>query len=103
MEAGERAINYKSIGVIIMSNNEFERLSINAVVKWYNDNKGIESGMIQSEDVYIVWLSKVLQNNKCMLSTVVPDGRYYEFTYNGEKNECYLDVYVKEENVCINL
>ena len=86
-----------------MSNNDFERLAIGAVVTWYNNQQTKKSSMIRPEDVFIVWMCKVLQNNKCMLSTVVPDGRYYEFTYNGERNQCYLDSYLKEDNVCLSL
>ena len=54
------------------------------------------------EDIYIVWLSKVLQNNKALLSTTYPDTRYYEITYNGDKNEFYFDAYVKEINQTID-
>lgn len=36
-----------------------------------------------------------------MLSTNVPDGMYYEITYNGAKNEAYFDAYKKWENKCI--
>lgn len=53
---------------------------------------------ISSEDVYVVWLCKVLKNNKALLSTPLPDGMYYEITYNGEKDELYLDAYKKFEN-----
>lgn len=52
----------------------------------------------ENPDVYVVWLSKTLQNNKALLSTTIPDGRYYEVTYNGDKNEIYFDSYVKEFN-----
>ena len=31
------------------------------------------------------------------------DGMYYELTYNGDKNELYLDAYKKWENQCIKL
>ena len=31
------------------------------------------------------------------------DGMYYEITYNGDKNECYLDAYKKWQNVCIEM
>ena len=31
-------------------------------------------------------------------STPVPDTRYYEATYNGDKEDVYLDAYVKEQN-----
>lgn len=51
------------------------------------------------EDVYVVWMCKTLQNMKALLSTHVPDGRYYEVTYNGDKEEIYLDVYRKEKNI----
>ena len=33
----------------------------------------------------------------------MPDGMYYELTYNGDKKELYLDVYKKWENKCIKL
>ncbi|PGS81640.1 hypothetical protein COC69_05785 [Bacillus cereus] len=53
---------------------------------------------VKPEEVYIVWSCKTLQNNKALLSTDVPDGRYYEVTYNGDKQEFYFDAYVKEHN-----
>nr|WP_294727298.1 DUF6275 family protein [uncultured Fusobacterium sp.] len=38
-----------------------------------------------------------------MLSTTVSDGLYYEFTFNGNSEELYMDVYKKWENIRINL
>ena len=55
------------------------------------------------DDVYIVWSCKTLQNNKALASTVRLDGMYYEVTYNGDKNEIYLDAYKKFENRKIEL
>lgn len=52
-------------------------------------------------DVYVVWFSKVLNNWKALVSTSLPDGMYYEVTYNGEKGETYIDAYKKFDNVCI--
>lgn len=52
-------------------------------------------------EVYTVWKSKVLQNWKYLLSTTLFDGMYYELTFNGDKNEWYLDAYKKFENVVI--
>ena len=46
-------------------------------------------------------MKKVLQNWKFLISTSIPDGMYYEVTYNGDKKEWYLDAYKKFENVCI--
>ena len=49
-------------------------------------------------DIFIVWKAKVLQNWKYLLSSTLPDGMYYELTFNGDKNEWYLDAYKKFEN-----
>ena len=59
--------------------------------------------IIDADDVYIVWFCKTLQNWKALVSTTLPDGMYYEVTFNGDKNEVYLDAYKKFENRCIKL
>ncbi len=58
---------------------------------------------IELRDVYVVWFCKTLQNWKALLSTTLPDGMYYEVTYNGDKKEAYLDAYKKFENRRIEL
>ena len=58
---------------------------------------------IPEYDIFVVWSCKTLQNNKALLSTTLPDGMYYELTYNGDKKELYLDAYKKFENKCIKL
>ena len=45
------------------------------------------------DDVFVVWYAKTLQNSKALLATTLRDGMYYEITYNGDKNEIYLDAY----------
>ena len=54
-------------------------------------------------EVYIVWKCKTLQNWKYMISCTLHDGMYYEVTYNGDKDEMYLDAYNKFENRCIGV
>ena len=49
-------------------------------------------------EVYTVWKAKVLQNWKFLLSSDLFDGMYYELTFDGDKNEWYLDAYKKFEN-----
>lgn len=84
-----------------MDNQSFISKTKQAVVDYVNEHT--DGGTIDSYEVYVVWLVRVLQNNKALLSTPVPDGRYYEATFNGDKNEIYLDVYKKEKNIDINL
>ena len=54
-------------------------------------------------EVYVVWKCKTLQNWKFLISSSLYDGMYYEVTYNGDKDEWYLDAYKKFENRCIKL
>lgn len=62
-----------------------------------------DNAQITLDDVYIVWLCKTLQNWKALLSTTLPDGMYYEVTYNGDKREVYLDSYKKFDNQKIDV
>ena len=48
--------------------------------------------------VFVVWQAKVLQNFKCLISTTLPRGMYFELTYDGEKGCWYLDAYQKVDN-----
>ena len=50
-------------------------------------------------EVYVVWFTYILGYWKALVSTSLPDGRYYELTYNKEKQVTYLDEYYKAENL----
>ena len=56
---------------------------------------------VDPNEIYAVWLCKTLQNNKGLFSTDIEDGKYYEATYNGDKDELYLDTYAHFTNECI--
>lgn len=72
------------------------------VADYFNQHADVtDSKRITTGDVFVVWFCKTLQNWKALLSTTVPDGMYYEVTHNGDRDEIYLDVYKKWENVCI--
>lgn len=51
------------------------------------------------DEVYLVWMCTILGHWKALLSTTLPDGMYYEVTYNASKLEFYIDAYKKFENV----
>lgn len=53
------------------------------------------------DEVYVVWFGYTLGHWKALLSTTLPDGMYYEVTYNSTKCETYIDAYKKFENICI--
>lgn len=53
------------------------------------------------DDVYVVWFCYILGGWKALISTTLPDGMYYEVTYNKEKAETYVDAYKKFHNVAI--
>lgn len=88
----------------IMSSEKFISLCKENVVKYSNEHSDKTDNMsITQEDVYVVWYCKTLQNHKALLSTNISDGMYYELTYNGYKDELYLDAYKKWQNVKIDL
>lgn len=74
----------------------------------------VRTGIVtwSEEDVFIVWQAKILQNNKAIVAAdnrhKLHDGRgqpydgvMYEITYNGDKQEIYVDCYDKEYNKSI--
>lgn len=82
-----------------MDNDKFLDFCKETVVSYFNSNVDItDHKQITKDDVFIVWSCKTLQNNKALASTTVSDGMYYEITYNGDKDEAYIDAYKKWEN-----
>lgn len=85
-----------------MGEQEFVEKCKEMLVKFYNERSGSLANKIKKEDLYVVWLVKVLQNNKALLSTNIDgDGLYFEVTFNGDKQELYFDIYKKQENICV--
>jgi len=62
---------------------------------------GVAGYPIRVEDVYVVWFCKTLGNWKALVSTDVLSGTYWEVTYNGAKQETYVDTYFKARNIAI--
>ena len=82
-----------------MNEKTFINFCKKQVVNYTNEHLDKSDGKtITEDDVYVVWLCKTLQNNKALLSTRLFDGMYYEVTYNGDKDEAYIDAYKKWEN-----
>lgn len=77
-----------------MGSREFQELSMKAVFR-VNPNIAIS-------EMFVVWMVKVLQNNKALISAQSTDN-YYEVTYNGDKGEIYVDEYDKISNTRLNV
>lgn len=85
-----------------MTNEQMLHTAKMVVVDYFNSRaEKTDDFKIDEHSVFIVWFCKTLQNWKAMVSTTVSDGMYYEVTYNGDKQEIYLDAYKKWENVCL--
>jgi len=55
------------------------------------------------DEVYVVWFTYTLGNWKALCSTTLPDGRYYEVTFNKAQNEAYIDTYLKVDNTAVQM
>lgn len=79
---------------------EFTGTALSLVAEYTNRHLDITDNVtpLKPEDCYVVWYAKTLQNHKALLSTPLPDGMYYEVTYNGDNDEIYFDAYKKFEN-----
>ena len=89
--------------MIITGMDHFQSVCKRKLVEWYNAAyEALHVHVPQRIDlsnVFVVWSCKTLQNYKALLSTTVSgDGIYVEFTYNGDKQELYMDVYHKDVN-----
>lgn len=90
--------------MIITGMTHFQCVCKKKMVEWYNKNGIADTPLtppIDFSNVFVVWSCKTLQNYKCLVSTTVSgDGIYAEYTYNGDKQELYEDVYKKLTNTC---
>jgi hypothetical protein len=65
--------------------------SSDPIVSWSKSNKS-----------FVVWKCKTIQNVKFTVGTTF-NNSIYELTFNGDKNELYVDVYEKMDKVIIKL
>ena len=85
------------------SNANWQDLARTIVFDWVSEGLGESKKhpTFSVDDVYVVWYCFILGGWKALISTTLPDGRYYEVTYNKNKGEVYLDTYLKTHNHAI--
>ena len=87
-----------------MGEQEFISLCRRRVAQYYVIEKGKKeydysaSSNSKIDNIYVVWVCKIVKNNKALLSTNEPDGLYFELTYDGDKKKLYFDAYKRQKN-----
>ena len=79
---------------------ELQEKAINAARTVLFNEFDYNANEITPADMYVVWFCKTLQNWKALVSGVHIK-EYIEVTYNGDKQETYVDVYQKACNQCL--
>lgn len=83
-----------------MTSYEFEKLAKNKVIEIMKEKYDIE---LSIEELDMVWFAHELGYKKCTLYAKKLGHYYPEVTYNRDKNELYVDIYLKQSNTCIKL
>lgn len=78
-----------------MTSYEFEVAAKNAVLKLIRNKKHPELPTPTIDQLELVWFAHELDNKKCTIWGPPMGRRYAEVTYNKEKDEIYVDMYVK--------
>jgi Family of unknown function (DUF6275) len=74
------------------------------VIENFNDHRNPDrSPALTVDSVHIVWYVKVLGNWKAVIASPLARGLLWEVSFNGQKNEIYIDVYSKLNNTKISL
>lgn len=87
-----------------MTEQKFRSIAKKAVVAYWNGNQTLvkKFGAVADRKVYVTWQCKCIQNLKALLGVSFDgDGMYFEFTWNGDEAEGYLDVYKKQKHLTI--
>lgn len=81
-----------------MQSYEYEVKCKNALIMILEEKYGDK---LTIKDLHLVWFAKALGNFKCVIIDLLPNQRYYECTYNGAKDELYVDIYEKQQNIVL--
>ena len=80
-----------------LSQEEFISFSKRMIQRYYTELFG--GSIVSSDEIFVVWYCKTLQNHKALLGVTGRYGEYFEATYDGDRNKVYLDVYKKDKNI----
>lgn len=81
-----------------MGTYEFEKIAKNAVINVMKEQYGID---LNIKELEFVWFAHELGYKKCTLWAKKLGHYYPEVTYNRDKDELYVDIYLKQSNTHI--
>lgn len=84
-------------GTIIMTNAEFIEKAKQIVADYAREHLD-KTEIVPPFDVFVVWNCYILGNHKALLSTTMPDGMYYEVTYNATRDK-YISMHIKSSRI----
>ena len=85
-----------------MTDKDFISLCKKVVVDYENEHLDkSDDKQITEDDVYVVWICKILQNNKALVSTTLFNGMYYEIIPFKINRDAAVDAYKKWENFVV--
>lgn len=76
-----------------MQSDEFIRKAKTSIMRDFYENVPD----IEEKEVLLIWFCKTIQNWKAIFTTIFSDGKIFEVTYNGDKDEMYIDEYIKNK------
>lgn len=79
-----------------MTEQSIENLAKARIVKYTNSKQSDSNNHVTVDDVFTVWKAKTIQNWKYIMGTTAPDNLLFEVTYNGDRDEIYVDCYKQE-------
>lgn len=82
-----------------LSSEEFILFSKRMIQRYYTELFG--GNTVSSDEIFLLWYCKTLQNHKALLGVTGRYGEYFEATYDGDKNKVYLDIYKKDKNIVV--
>jgi hypothetical protein len=87
-----------------MTSAEFLDRATKLVVANFNSHRNpLRTEQIDVESLQIVWYAKILTGWKVIFMSTKASNLIWEVTYSGLKDELYLDVYSKINNIKVSL
>ena len=80
-----------------LSSEEFVSFAKRMIQGYYIKLFG--SSTVSSDEIFLVWYCKTLQNRKALLYVTGQYSEYFEAIYDDDKNKIYLVTYKKDKNI----